>query len=111
MLGCLFLVCDNLNMHTLKSFYKEVPAEEALRLSSRLELAHTPKHGRWLNIAEIELSVFSRQCLNWWISELETFWSEAKAWQAYWNQTAKWGDWRFTTQNARIKLKTLYPAV
>ena len=104
------LVCDNLNTHTLKSFYKAFPvSEEAERLSSRLELVHTPKHGSWLNIAEIELSVFSRQCLNRRISDLETLRSEAEAWQAHRNKTANRVDWRFTTQDARIKLKRLYP--
>ena len=103
------LVCDNLNTHKIASFYKAFPAEEALRLSSRLELVHTPKHGSWLNIAEIELSVFSRQCLNRRISDLETLRSEAEAWQKYRNQNAGRVDWRFTTQDARIKLKRLYP--
>ena len=103
------LVCDNLNTHTLKSFYKAFPDEEADRLASRLQLVHTPKHGSWLNIAEIELSVFSRQCLNRRIPDLETLRSEAEAWQAHRNQTANRVDWRFTTQDARIKLKRLYP--
>ena len=103
------LVCDNLNTHKLTSLYKAFPAEAALRLSSRLELVHTPKHGSWLNIAEIELSVFSRQCLNRRIPDLETLRSEAEAWQAYRNKTANRVDWRFTTQDARIKLKRLYP--
>ena len=104
------LVCDNLNTHTLKSFYKAFPvSEEADRLSSRLQLVHTPKHGSWLNIAEIELSVFSRQCLNRRIPDLETLRSEAEAWQKHRNKTANRVDWRFTTQDARIKLKRLYP--
>ena len=103
------LVCDNLNTHRLTSLYKAFPAQEALRLSSRLELVHTPKHGSWLNIAEIELSVFSRQCLNRRISDLETLQSEAEAWQKHRNQNAGRVDWRFTTQDARIKLKRLYP--
>ena len=103
------LVCDNLNTHRLTSLYKAFPAEEALRLSSRLEIVYTPKHGSWLNIAEIELSVFSRQCLNRRISDIETLRSEAEAWQIYRNQTASRVDWRFTTQDARIKLKRLYP--
>lgn len=103
------LVCDNLNTHRLTSLYKAFPAEVALGLSSRLELVHTPKHGSWLNIAEIELSVFSRQCLNRRISDLETLRSEAKAWQKHRNENAGRVDWRFTTQDARIKLKRLYP--
>ncbi len=103
------LVCDNLNTHKLTSLYKAFAAEAALGLSSRLELVHTPKHGSWLNIAEIELSVFSRQCLNRRIPDLETLRSEAEAWQEYRNKTANRVDWRFTTQDARIKLKRLYP--
>ncbi|MYH79174.1 IS630 family transposase [Candidatus Poribacteria bacterium] len=103
------VVCDNLNTHRLTSLYKAFPAEEALGLASRLEIVYTPKHGSWLNIAEIELSVFSRQCLNRRIPDIETLRSEAEAWQTYRNQTANRVDWRFTTQDARIKLKRLYP--
>ena len=103
------LVCDHLNIHRLTSLYKAFPAEEARRLSSRLEIVYTPKHGSWLNIAEIELSVFSRQCLNRRIPEIETLRSEAEAWQTYRNRTANRVYWRFTTQDARIKLKRLYP--
>ncbi len=103
------LVCDNLNTHKLTSLYKAFPAEEALGLSSRLELVYTPKHGSWLNIAEIELSVFSRQGLNRRIPDLETLRSEAEAWQKHRNPNAGRVDWRFTTQDARIKLKRLYP--
>ena len=103
------LVCDNLNTHRLTSLYKAFPAEVALGLSSRLELVHTPKHGSWLNIAEIELSVFSRQCLNRRIPDLETLRSETEAWQEHRNKIASRVDWRFTTDDARIKLKRLYP--
>ena len=103
------LVCDNLNTHKIASLYKAFPAEEALGLSSRLALVHTPKHGSWLNIAEIELSVFSRQCLNRRISDLDTLQSEAAAWQKHRNQNAGPVDWRFTAEDARIKLKRLYP--
>lgn len=107
---CLTLVCDNLNTHKIAALYKAFAAEEVQRLSSRLELVHTPKHGnRWLNIAEIELSVFSRQCLNRRIPDLETLRSEVEAWQVYRNQTANRVDWRFTTKDVRIKLKRLYP--
>ena len=75
------LVCDNLNTHRLASLYKAFPAEVAQQLASRLEIVHTPKHGSWLNIAEIELSVFSRQCLGLRrISDLETLQAEAAAW-------------------------------
>ena len=103
------LVCDNLNTHKIASLYKAFAAETAQRLSSRLELVHTPKHGSWLNIAEIELSVLSRQCLNRRIPDLETLRAEVEAWQVYRNQTANRVDWRFTTKDARIKLKRLYP--
>ena len=103
------LVCDNLNTHKIASLYKAFPTEVAERLSSRLELVHTPKHGSWLNIAEIELSVLSRQCLNRRIPDLETLRAEVEAWQVYRNQTANRVDWRFTTKDARIKLKRLYP--
>ena len=103
------LVCDNLNTHKIASVYKAFPAEEAQRLASRLEIVHTPKHGSWLNIAEIELSVFSRQCLNRRIPDLQTLRSETEAWQAHRNKTANRVDWQFTTQDARIKLKRLYP--
>ena len=104
------LVCDNLNTHKIASLYKAFPAEKAQRLSSRLELVHTPKHGSWLNITEIELSVFSRQCLNRRIPDFETLRSEADAWQNHRNQTeTNRVDWQFTTDDARIKLKRLYP--
>ena len=78
-------------------------------MSSQLEIVYTPKHGSWLNIAEIELSVFSRQCLNRRIPDLETLRSEVEAWQAHRNRTANRVDWQFTTEDARIKLKRLYP--
>ena len=103
------LVCDNLNTHRLTSLYKAFPDEEARRLASRLELVHTPKHGSWLNIAEIELSVFSRQCLNRRISDLETLRSEVAAWEQHRNENAGRVDWQFRTKDARTKLKRLYP--
>ena len=103
------LVCDNLNTHKIKSLFKAFPAEEARRLAARLEIVYTPKHGSWLNIAEIELSVFSRQCLNRRIPDIETLRSEAEAWQKHRNQTANTVNWRFTTDDARIKLERLYP--
>lgn len=103
------LVSDNLNTHTFASFYKAFPAAEARRLCSRLELVYTPKHGSWLNIAEIELSVLTRQCLSRRIPDLETLRSETQAWQRQRNAEAKGVDWQFTTQDARIRLKRLYP--
>ena len=103
------LVCDNLNTHKIASLYKAFAAEAAQRLSSRLEIAYTPKHGSWLNIAEIELSVFSRQCLSRRIPDIQTLRSETEAWQKHRNQNAGRVDWQFTTDDARIKLKRLYP--
>ena len=103
------LVCDNLNTHRLTSLYKAFPEEEARRLDSRLELVHTPKHGSWLNIAEIELSVYSRHCLKRRIPDLETLRSETAAWEKYRNEKAGPVDWRFTREDARIILKRLYP--
>lgn len=103
------LVCDNLNTHTLASLYKAFPAEEARGLCSRLELVYTPKHGSWLNIAEIELSALTRQCLSRRIPDLETLRRETQAWQKQRNAEAKCVDWQFTTENARTRLKQLYP--
>ena len=105
------LVCDNLNTHTFASLYKAFPAAEARRLCSRLELVYTPKHGSWLNIAEIELSVLTRQCLSRRIPDLETLRSETQAWQMQRNAEAKGVDWQFTTQDARTRLKRLYPQI
>lgn len=103
------LICDNLNTHKYASLYKAFEAPEASELRERLELHHTPKHGSWLNIAEIELSVFKRQCLCRRIPDIETLRCEAAAWVSHRNAVAKRVDWRFTTQDARIQLKRLYP--
>ncbi len=105
------LVCDNLNTHTFASLYKAFPAAQARRLRSRLELVYTPKHGSWLNIAEIELSVLTRQCLCRRIPDLETLRRETQAWQKQRNAEAKGIDWQFTTEDARTRLKRLYPQV
>ena len=78
---------------------------------NRLEFCYTPKHGSWLNMAEIELSVLSRQCLNRRISEITTLKEEAAAWCDERNRKETWIDWRFTTEDARIKLKRLYPSI
>ena len=101
------LVCDNLS-HTLKSFYKAF-CRRGRSVVFTTTISASRQHGSWLNIAEIALSVFSRQCLNRRIPDLETLRSEAEAWQAHRNKTANRVDWRFTTQDARIKLKRLYP--
>ena len=103
------LVCDNLNTHTLSSLHKAFDAEEAQRLCSRLEIVYTPKHGSWLNIAEIELSVLTRQCLCRRIPDIETLRRETKAWEKRRNSEVKQVDWQWTTEDARIRLKRLYP--
>ena len=104
------LICDNLNTHQLSSLYKAFDAGEACRLSNRLVLCDTPKPGSWLNIAEIELSVFSRQCVsNRRIPDVETLRSAACAWAWHRNAVAKGVDGQFTAEDARIRLKRLYP--
>ena len=105
------LVMDNLNTHTVASLYEAFPAQEARRLAQKLEIHYTPKHGSWLNIAEIELSAMSRQCLNRRIPDRATLTSEVAAWEQQRNGQQKGVDWRFTTNNARIKLKRLYPQI
>jgi hypothetical protein len=105
------LVMDNLNTHSPASLYEAFEPAEAKRLADKLEIHHTPKHGSWLNIAEIGLSVLSRQCLGRRVPDFETLEAEVKAWQE--ERNAKGGkiDWRFTTDDARIKLKRLYPSI
>lgn len=103
------LVMDNLNTHTPASLYEAFPAEEARRLAQRLEIHYTPKHGSWLNMAEIELSVLQGQCLNRRIPDIETIRSEVDAWQLARNNKMKKIDWQFKAADARIKLKRLYP--
>lgn len=103
------LVCDNYDTHTLGALYETFPAEEASKLARRLEIHYTPKHGSWLNIAEIELSALTKQCLNRRIPDAQTLVKEAKAWEKRRNNNQKGVDWQFTTQDARIKLKRLYP--
>ena len=103
------VVLDNLNTHTLASLYAAFPASEALRLRRRLEFHYTPKHGSWLNMAEIEISVLSRQCLQRRIGDPETLRSEAAAWQQRRNSDGITTKWRFTVQDARRSLPRLYP--
>ena len=105
------LVMDNLNTHKLASFYEAFEPDEAHRLSRRFELHYTPKHGSWLNMAEIELSALVRQCLNRRIPDEKTLDATAQAWAAERNKQAVKVDWRFTTTDARIKLKHLYPKI
>jgi hypothetical protein len=104
------LVMDNLNTHTPAALYDAFPPAEAKRLADKLEIHHTPKHGSWLNIAEIELSVLSRQCLDRRILSADALEVEVAAWQAWRDRTGGTVDWRFTTEDARIKLKRLYPS-
>ena len=103
------LVVDNLNIHCLGSLYEAFPAEEARRIAERIEIHYTPKHGSWLNIAEAELSVLSRQCLDRRIPDREALASEIAAWNEDRNREASFVDWQFTTDDARIKLRRLYP--
>jgi len=103
------LVMDNLNTHNIASLYEAFPPEEAFALAQRLEIHHTPKHGSWLNIAEIELSALTRQCLDRRISDLDVLNTELAAWQLATNTDQRQVDWQFTTDDARIKLRHLYP--
>lgn len=105
------LVMDNLNTHHIASLYEAFDPAEARRLIERLEAVYTPKHGSWLNIAEIELSALSRQCLSRRIDKKEFLRSEFAAWEADRNASQTGVDWRFTTSDARIKLKRLYPQI
>jgi len=105
------LVCDNLNTHKIGSFYEAFDPHEALRLAQRLEMHHTPKHGSWLNVAEIELSVFTKQCLDRRIPDRVTLQHEARAWYRKRNANQKTVDWQFKTEEARVKLKRLYPQI
>jgi transposase len=105
------LVMDNLNTHTPASLYKAFKPEEARRIASKLEIHYTPKHGSWLNMAEIELSILSRQCLDRRIPDQEALRTEVSSWEATRNQCQSKMDWRFTNRDARIKLKKLYPSI
>lgn len=103
------LVVDNLNTHRLASLYTAFAPAEARRIARKLEMHYTPKHGSWLNMAEIELAVLSRQCLNRRISDLETLRAETTAWNTARDAACVTVDWHFTTDHARTKLKHLYP--
>jgi hypothetical protein len=105
------LVEDNLNTHTPGSLYEAFPPDEAQRLAAKLELHYTPTHGSWLNIAELELSVLSRQCLDRRLPDRALLAQEVAAWEADRNAAAGPVDWQFTTADARIKLSHLYPAL
>lgn len=104
------LVMDNLNTHCPSSLYEAFEPEEARRILNRLELHYTPKHGSWLNMAEIELSILGRQCLSRRIPDQGTLRREVSQWQRARNSKGSTINWRFTTNNARIKLNKLYPS-
>jgi len=105
------LVQDNLNTHALAALYEAFPPERARRLAERFEVHYTPKHGSWLNVAEIELSVLARQCLDRRIASAEELRREIGAWEEERNERAVEVCWRFTTAEARIKLHRLYPSL
>ncbi len=105
------LVLDNLNTHVGAALYETFPPSEARRLLGRLELHYTPPHGSWLNMAEIELSILARQCLDRRIPDAETLAAEVAAWVTERNGQQRPIEWRFTTADARIKLKRLYPSL
>ena len=104
------LVCDNLNTHKPASLYKAFDPDEGRRIAEKLAFHYTPKHGSWLNMAEIEFSVLSRQCLSRRIPDQQTLKREVQAWQNRRNEQRETVKWRFTTKDARIKLKRLYPS-
>jgi len=106
------LVCDNLNTHTAGAFYDTFPAAQAREIVRRLEFCHTPKHGSWLNIAENELSSMTRQCLkDRRFATIEQLREQTKAWQQHRNARQRGVDWQFRVDDARIKLKSVYPKI
>jgi hypothetical protein len=105
------IVMDNLNTHSPISFYETYVPEEARRLANRFEFHYTPKHGSWLNMAEIELGILVRQCLSRRIADKNTVEQEVNAWQNDRNEKVVKVNWRFTSADARIKLKSLYPKI
>jgi len=107
----LVLVVDNLNIHHAASLYERFVPAEARRIASKIEWHYTPEHASWLNIAECELSVLKRQCLKGRLPDIETVSHKVAAWEQRRNQAEATIDWRFTTDDARIKLKRLYPVV
>ncbi len=105
----IILVTDNLNMHSPASLYKAFPAEEARRLTERFEWHYTPKHGSWLDMAEIELGILSRQALSKPLPDIDSFTRQVRSWTAIRNAACSKVTWQFTTNDARIKLAKLYP--
>ena len=108
---CGRLVQDNLNTHTLASLYEAFLPEEARRLARRLELHYTPKHGSWLNMAETELSILHRQCLDRRLDDPAVVREEVGTWEAKRNAVQATINWRFTIADARVKLKNVYPSI
>jgi hypothetical protein len=104
------LVMDNLNTHNKSSLYEAFEPAEAKRIADKLEIHYTPKHGSWLDMAEIELGILARQCLSRRIDNMEQLKDEVAAWQVIRNTAEAKVNWRFTTDDARIKLKKLYPS-
>jgi hypothetical protein len=105
------LVMDNLNTHTATSLYEAFPPQEAFGIAQKLEIHYTPKHGSWLNIAEIELSAMTSQCLDRRIDTLDKLNGEVRAWQHERNRNQKTVKWQFASEDARIKLRSLYPVI
>lgn len=105
------LVCDNLNTHNISSLYETFEPDEARRIWERIELHHTPKHGSWLDMAEIELSAFTKECLNRRIGTIEEVKKQSEAWYVDRNERQKGIDWQFSIGDARMKLKHLYPVI
>jgi len=105
------LVTDNLNIHSISSLYKAFPPEEARRIASRIEWHYTPKHASWLNIAEIDIGLMCRQALAKPLPDLDSFTNQVKAWTLRRNIECGKVNWQFTTDDARIKLKRLYPVI
>ena len=108
---CLVLVMDQLNTHLPACLYEAFAPDKAKRLADRLEVHHTPKHGSWLNMAEIELSVLSRQCLSRRIARQDNLARQVERWQADRNVAAAKITWQFTAADARLKLQSLYPSL
>lgn len=105
------LVMDNLNTHTIASLYERFEPERARRIARKLDIHYTPEHGSWLNMAEVELSVLERQCLSRRMASQELITAAVSVWERRRNEAAVSIDWRFTTEDARIKLRRLYPSI
>ena len=108
---CVRLILDNLNTHSIASLYVAFEPAEARRLARRLEIHHTPKHGSWLNMAEVELSALTRQCLGGRTPDIQTLRRQTQSWTQERNTKQQGVDWQFSTPDARIKLKRLYPVI